>query len=87
MNRILMTQVTKGVTTLDLAESISLPHDLYSTFKDSNVKDESSDQTKILFRNSDNQDLPQRHQAHNYKVDQVKITTSKNDDIWEIDSF
>ncbi|GKD06659.1 hypothetical protein Tco_1181633 [Tanacetum coccineum] len=34
----------------------------YSSFKDSNDKDESSDQTKIHFRSFDNQELPQIHQ-------------------------
>ncbi|GJY20232.1 RNA-directed DNA polymerase, eukaryota, reverse transcriptase zinc-binding domain protein, partial [Tanacetum coccineum] len=35
----------------------------YSSFKDSNDKDESSDQTKIHFRSFDNQELPQIHQS------------------------
>ncbi|GJV05046.1 hypothetical protein Tco_1338615 [Tanacetum coccineum] len=47
----------------------------YLNLKDSFVNDESSDQTKIHFYNSDNQ------------VDQVKTTTSKNDEKEEIDNF
>ncbi|GJZ87287.1 hypothetical protein Tco_0658897 [Tanacetum coccineum] len=50
----------------------------YSSFKDSNIKDESSGQTKIHFRNSDNLELPQNIK-YKIEVDQVKITTSKND--------
>ncbi|GJU54833.1 hypothetical protein Tco_1228547 [Tanacetum coccineum] len=67
MNRIIMTQVYAMAYLPHYSSVIFIATCSYSNFKDSNDNDESSYQTKIHFRNSDNQELSQRHPIYDCK--------------------